>query len=98
MPEPVDIYSDQFQINTSPYGCTLNFLVSSAMPPAPGAVQQVDRLATVRMSLEHLKMMIYILHRQVQSYEQQTGTRIPIPAQVLNGLQIGREDWDSFWE
>ncbi len=98
MLEPVDIYSDQFQVNTSPYGCTLNFSVSGPTPPAPGAAPQVERLATVRMSLEHLKIMTYVLHRQVQNYEQQTGTHIPIPMQVLNVLQIGREDWDAFWK
>ncbi len=97
MPEPVDVYSDQFQVNTAPYGCVLNFFVSGPTPPAPGAAPQVERLATVRMSLEHLKVMTFILHRQLLQHEAQTGTEIPIPAQVLNVMGVGLEDWNTFW-
>lgn len=97
MAEPVDVYADQFQISTAVYGCTLNFLVSGPTPPAPGTAPQVERLATVRMSLEHLKVMTFILHRQLLQHETQTGTTIPIPTHVLNGLQVGLEDWERFW-
>jgi hypothetical protein len=97
MPEPVDVYADQFQLNTGPFGCSLNFLLSGPTPPAPGAAPQVQRQATVRTSLEHLKVMTFILHRQISQIEEQTGTEIPIPVQVLNALQIGLEDWNGFW-
>lgn len=97
MPEPVDVYADQFQVNTGPFGCSLNFLLSGPTPPPPGAAPQVERLATVRMSLEHLKVITFILHRQLLEHQAQTGTDIPIPAQVLNALQIGLEDWNAFW-
>ncbi len=97
MAEPLDVYADQFQLNTAIYGATLNFLVSSPTPPAPGAMPQIERLATIRMSLEHLKVMAFILRKQVLQHEQQTGTTIQIAAQALNGLQIGPEDWDRFW-
>ena len=97
MPDPVDIYSDQFQINIGPYGCVLNFSASDPQPPPPGAPPHAQRLASVRMSLEHLKIMTYILRRQLVDYERRTGTRIQLPVEVINGLQIGREDWDGFW-
>ncbi len=54
-------------------------------------------MATVRMSLEHLKVMTFILRRQLMQHERQTGTRIPVPIEVLNGLGISPEDWDAFW-
>lgn len=98
MPDPIDVYADQFQINVGPYGCVLNFLVSGPAAPAPGAAPQVERLASVRMSLEHLKTMTYILRRQVIEYERQAGVRIQLPQEVLNSLRIGREDWDTCWE
>jgi len=98
MPDPVDVYTDQFQVSTGPFGCVLNFLITShepiaqgAMPPHPG------RVATLRMSLEHLKVMTFILHRQVTTHERNSGARIPLPQAILNGLRIGREDWDKFW-
>lgn len=97
MTEAVDVYADQFTISTGPYGAMLSFNVSSHIPAAPGQVQQPERVATIRMSLEHLKVMAFILHRQLMQHEQQTGTTIPLPQQILNQLQIGREDWDAFW-
>ena len=98
MEEPIDIYSDQFQFNLCPYGCVLNFMVTDAVPPAPGSAPQARRLASVRMSVEHLKVMTFILHRQISLAETQTGIRTEIPIQVLNSLQISREDWDAFWK
>jgi hypothetical protein len=97
MAEPVDIYSDSFQINTGPYGCTLNFMLSPSTPPAPGKSPQPDTLATVRMSLEHLKLMTFVLRRQVMLHEQQTGINIQLPTQVLHSLSISADDWDSVW-
>lgn len=98
MPEPLDAYTDQFQVSTGPYGSTLNFMLSSPIPPAPGSPPQAERLATVRMSLEHLKVMTFILRRQLLEHESRTGTRIQVPVEVLNSLSISPEDWDSFWQ
>lgn len=95
--QPLDVYCDQFQVTTGPYGCTLNFMLSSPSPPPPGTLPQTERMATVRMSLEHLKVMTFILRRQLMQHERQTGTRIPVPIEVLNGLGISPEDWDAFW-
>ncbi len=98
MVEPIDVYCDQFQTTISPYGATLSFLISEPMPPAPGSSPKAERLATIRMSLEHLKTMAFIIRNQVRNHEQQTGTTIPIPVQVLNSLKIAPEDWDTFWK
>lgn len=97
MEEPIDVYSDQFQVNLGPYGCALNFSVSSPTPPVPGQAPQAQRLATVRMSVEHLKIMSFILQRQIKKVETEMGVTADIPAQVLNSVSISREDWDAFW-
>jgi hypothetical protein len=97
MTEPVSVFADQFQLNTSPYGATLNFMVSDPMPAAPGVAPKVERQATVRMSLEHLKVMTFILLRSMRQYEAQTGTQIQIPNQMLNQMGISPEDWDTTW-
>jgi hypothetical protein len=97
MPEPVDVYSDQFQLTVGPLGCTMNFSLTSPRPVAPGAPPQAELLASVRTSLEHLKLMAFIVRRQVVQYERSSGTRVELPTEVLNALQIGKEDWDSFW-
>ncbi|MGH2397315.1 MAG: hypothetical protein ACRDFW_10070 [bacterium] len=69
MPDAPDVYTDQFQLHFGPYGCLLNFLVSSTQAPPPGTAPQAERVASVRMSLEHLKVMTYILYRQTLEYE-----------------------------
>lgn len=97
MPEPIDVYADQFGLNLGAYGTALNFSVSSANPPAPGTSPQIERLATIRMSLEHLKVMAFVIRRQILQYEQQAGVNIQIPVEVLNSLRISREDWDAIW-
>ena len=98
MVEPIDIYSDSFGLNTGPYGCTLNFMLSPSTPPVPGKAPQHETLATIRMSLEHLKLMTFVLRRQIMLHEQQTGVNIQVPTQVLNSLSISPDDWDSLWK
>jgi hypothetical protein len=98
MGDSIDIYSDQFQFNLSPYGCTLNFSITDPAPPVPGSNSQTQRLATVRTSVELLKVMTFILRRQIVSKEGQTGVKAEVPMQVLNSMGISREDWDAFWK
>jgi hypothetical protein len=98
MTEPIDLYSDSFQLNTGPYGATLNFMLSPSAPPAPGKTPQPETLATIRMSLEHLKLMTFILRRQILHHEQQSGVNIQVPTQLLNSMRISPDDWDSLWK
>ena len=75
--------------------CTLNFLLSAPTPPAPGTLSQGDRVASIRMSLEHLKALTFVLHRHLIGYEQQAHISIPLPMEVLRGMQIREEDWQT---
>ena len=97
MPETNDIYADQFQLNLGPFGCTLNFQVSGANPVAPGSPPPIERVATIRLSLQHLKAMAFILHKQIVAYEFQTQLSIGLPVDVLRAMQIRQEDWEAFW-
>ncbi|MFC1894160.1 hypothetical protein ACFLYR_09165 [Chloroflexota bacterium] len=98
MTEPIDVYSDAFQVSTGPFGSTLNFQISQPTPPAPGKMAQPELLATIRMSLEHLKLMTFVLRKQIITHEQQTGVNIQVPVQVLNQMGIGQDDWSPFWK
>ncbi len=97
MTEPIDVYADQFQINLGPWGATLNFQVSSPHPPAPGSQVQIDTVATVRTSLEHLKAMTIILRRQLLQFERDYGVVVNVPVRILAAMGIAKEDWDGFW-
>ena len=98
MPESIDVYADQIGVNMGPFGCALNFAVSTPLPTPGGVAAPGQPVATIRMSLEHLKLMVFLLRRQLKEYERAAGVQIPIPAEVLNQLRVGREDWNECWE
>jgi hypothetical protein len=97
MPDILDVYTDGVSLNIGPFGCSMNFAMSpsAAQGGVPGTMAQP--VATVRMSLEHLKVMAFLIRRQLRDYERQSGVEVAIPADVLNQLRIGREDWEECW-
>ncbi|MBI2328137.1 MAG: hypothetical protein HYU85_00545 [Chloroflexi bacterium] len=97
MAEPFDEYVDQFTIGGGPYGVVLNLKKSSPKPAAPGSSPQAEDIGAIRMSLEHFKMMAFIIKRQVDEIEKQLGVEIPLPVQLMNALKIAPEDWQAFW-
>jgi len=98
MSEPFDEYIDGFSFGAGPYGAALNFQRTAARPTAPGSMPRVEEVGSVRMSLEHLKMMAFVMKRQVDDVEKQLGIEIPVAFQLLNALKISPEDWQGFWQ
>ena len=96
MPEVIDVYSDQFTVTVGPYGASLSFAVS-VPHPEPTAPKPPERVATIRMSVEHLKTMTMVIATHVRKMEAELGVSYDVPSQVLAQLGIGREDWDNFW-
>lgn len=96
MTEPIDVYCDQFTVTVGAYGASLSFQVSVPHPD-PHAPRPPERVATVRMSVEHLKTLAMIITRHVKKMEAEFGVSYQVPSNVLAQLGIGREDWDSFW-
>lgn len=95
--ETFDEYADQFTITLTPFGANLSFAVREAHPSAGKAPQSRD-LGTIRMSVEHLKTMIWIIRHQILAVEDKTGVKADVPRDILNQMQIAPEDWDSFWK
>lgn len=98
MPDPQDVYCDVFQVTIGAWGATLNFSLSSNTLPSPGAQAQSNLVATVRTSLEHLKVMTFMLKRQLSNFESGQQINIELPIQVLSSSGIAPEDWDVFWK
>jgi len=94
--EPIDVYADQFMVTFGPYGANLSFQLS-VPHPGPGAPPPAQRIATVRMSIEHIKSMAYLIVKNVKLMERDLGVKYDLPTQILAQHGIGREDWDSFW-
>lgn len=87
-----DIYCDQVSVAQSPFGIAITFALSASTPPAVPA--QGDPKAVVRMSLEHAKIMIMMLRKQLKQYElEHLGEQIRIPATALQQMKLSEEDW-----
>jgi len=95
--EEFDVFADQFTTTITPFGANLSFSVREAHP-SPGKSPQAKTLGTIRMSVEHMKTMVMLLRRQIRQVETQTGVKAEVPQEILNQLQISKDDWDEFWK
>jgi len=90
MDQPI-LYSDGIQVGISPFTVTLGFTVA---PQAQPGTQAPIPIATIRMSLEHAKVMAIILRKQLRQFEQQLGHEIALPSAVYQQLGLSpTEDW-----
>jgi hypothetical protein len=96
--EVFDEYIDQFTLGAGAYGIAINFGKTNPKPVAPGNIPQAEDVGTVRMSLEHFKLMAYLMKQNVDAVEGQLGIDIPISIQLMNALKIAPEDWQHFWQ
>lgn len=96
MPEPVDVYSDQFLVSVGPYGASLTFSLSTAHPDQ-SSPKPPERVATIRMSIEHLKMISMVINRHVKKMEADLGVSYQVPVKLLSSMGIAPEDWNAFW-
>ncbi|MBI4288865.1 MAG: hypothetical protein HY671_10605 [Chloroflexi bacterium] len=91
--QPVpDIYADQFRLTTGVYGATMTFGISPAHPSA-GQVAPPRDVVTVRMSMEHAKVMTLMLRRTLKQYERDSGVTIGLPQNLCAQLGLSLEDW-----
>lgn len=97
MPEPIDVYADRFTVTVTPFGANLSFSLVEPHP-APHKVLEASRVATIRMSIEHLKTMVVIIRNQIKQVEAQAGVKYEVPTNILTQLGIPLEDWDGFWK
>lgn len=97
MGEPIDVYSDQFMVTTTAFGANLSFYINTAHPEKTKPVA-AERVATIRLSVEHLKVMTMIIAKQVKKMEAEAGVKIAVDQRVLNSLGIAPDDWEEFWK
>ena len=97
MTEALDAYADQFLITIGPFGAHLSFLVSQPHQD-PSKPLPATNVATIRMSVEHAKVMIMIIKRHIKKIEEQTGVQAKVSNVVLNQLGVSPEDWEDFWK
>jgi len=102
MAEAIDVFADTIRFNVAAYGCALHFAVSrptlDLVPP--GAPIPMDRVATVRLTPEFLKGIVFLLREHIVQYEKTAGAPITIPFEMLNQILQGTtlERWTRCWE
>ena len=96
MSEPFDIYTDSFMVSVTPWGSNITFSLRPPHPD-PAANQPDETVGVVRMSNEHLKVMVYMLHRQMISFERTAEGQCHVPDGILAALGISPPDWENFW-
>ena len=91
MDDDIGVYSDGVQIAVSPFTVALMFTVN---PPSQPGTQAPIKVSTVRMSVEHAKVLAIILRKQIKQYEEQLGQPVALPNQIYQQLGISKsEDW-----
>ena len=96
MSEPFDVYTDAATLSISDWGTSLQFYVRDPEHSA-GEIPEHRRLGTVRMSNEHIKVLLFILRRQVNQHEGRAQFRFEVPKRTLETFNITEEDWQAFW-
>lgn len=89
--ETPDVYADQIMLTSNIYGVALSFL-KSPPHPSPGQQPQAALQVTVRMSVQHAKIMAMVLRKNLKNWERET-SEIQLPHEVYNQLGISPEDW-----
>ena len=88
-----EVYCDGVQIGLSAYTVSLSLTMQPVGAGAAGTVAPT-RVANVRMSLEHAKVMAITLRKNLKRFEDQTGVDIQVPKQLYQQLGISQqEDW-----
>jgi hypothetical protein len=95
--ETFDLYSDAFTVTITPFGANLTFSLREAHP-SPSQNPKTQTLGTMRMSVEHLKVLIWICRKQIRQVEGQMGVSAEVPMSVLNQLGIPPDEWREFWK
>lgn len=97
MAEPFDYYTDSMEISSSSVGSSLTFGAQHPPSLGPEEAGAVNYFGTLRMSLEHLKIMTFIIKRHLMRHEHSVGVTYDVPKQALHDLQIDPNEWDAFW-
>lgn len=110
--EGADVFADQYEVSVHPFGCTLTFVSSkSRAPDDPEVVARREgqaqglpplplilaKVATVHLTPEHLKAIIFTSWRYITQVEAQLGHQWQVPKPIADAMSIKPEEWAAFW-
>lgn len=97
MAESFDVYTDVFHTMVTPWGTNLLFGLRP-VSPEPQNDEPNRMLGVVRMSNEHLKVMCFMLQRQMVTYETEQQVTCDVSERLLAALDIPADEWTAFWK
>ncbi len=97
MSEPFDVYSDQIQYWTNHWGTNISFHLMDPIPD-PNAERGRTLLGTVRLSNEHLKVLLFQMARNLAQQEMRIGARYDATQEILDQIGVSQEEWKRFWD
>ncbi len=102
-----DVFTDGFQPRLGPYGCDLLFTLTEqpevvlprppGVPEPPQAWKPPKNLVNVRMTPQHLKVMVFLLWKQINNAENQMGVRFDVPKAIMDASNVDEPQWNAFW-
>jgi hypothetical protein len=90
--EPFDEFSDSIALRGDPYGFQVTFL----RRPSTGE-NSPTTLGTIRLTMEHLKVISYMCWLQVVNMQRELGVPLDVPSVLLEAGGVNAEAWDAFW-
>ena len=94
---PFDVYSDYVSYWMTHWGTSISFFRQQPIPDENGA-RQADFLGAIRMSNEHLKVLLFNIVRTVKWEEARTGANYDATDEILAQYGVSREGWQHFWQ
>lgn len=88
-----EYYADRMRSTATLFGLTITFGISEAHPDPQRKSERIKEQVRIRTSLQHAKLMIIIMKKQLQKFEKENDITIDIPENALNALDITEKDW-----
>ena len=86
-----NLYADSVQMSTTPFGVVMMF---GMRPHAQTGTVPVIEVCNLRMSLEHAKVLAMMLKKQIKTFEDSMGEKIPLHPQIWQQMGLSKqEDW-----
>ncbi len=97
MNEPFDVYADSFSVSITAWGSKLSFRLSSPVTDSTN-VGERETLGTIRMSNELLKVIVFLIRKQIIDREDEYDVQFDVPQWVLEQVGASDDEWDDFWD
>jgi len=88
-----DYYFDRVRVTVSLFGVNIIISLSDESPADDAKPLPIHKLATLRTSPIHAKVLAMMLRKQIKHFEAESGIEFPVPEDVFNALDLDAGEW-----